>query len=181
MYTWQAYRQQALKRAIRLIQGWPTVTAIALTGSEATGSATAQSDIDLFIQVRPGRLWQTRLWLTIWLELLRLRRNSQRVAGAICLNWWGTEFWPGRQNRYPYRLLWQRVSSSEKVTASGLRLLHWIDDLDQRFAWLGNQIEGLTRALQIAKIRRHPLHSLPGGAVRYSDRELGFHPPKSLM
>ena len=103
------------------------------------------------------------------------------MAGAICLNWWGTEFWPGRQDRYPYRLLWQRVSSSEKVTTPGLRLLHLIDNLDQRFAWVGNQIERLARALQIAKIRRHPLHSLPGGAVRYSDRELGFHPPKTLM
>lgn len=154
------------------------MTAIALTGSEATGSATAESDIDLFIQVRPGRLWLTRFWLTLWLELLGLRRNSRRIAGAICLNWWGTEFWPGRQQQYPYRLLWERVSGSEKVTALGLRLLQLIDRLDQRFAWLGNQIEALLRTIQIAKLRRHPLHALPGGAVRYSDQELGFHPPK---
>ncbi|TSC66380.1 MAG: hypothetical protein CEO22_112 [Candidatus Berkelbacteria bacterium Gr01-1014_85] len=183
MYTWQTSRQQTLERAVKLIASYPTVTAIALTGSEATGRATAESDIDLFIQVRPGRLWQTRLWLTLWLEMKQLRRNHQRIAGAICLNWWGTEFWPGLQARYPYRLIWQRVPINEKAAtkqepALWVKLLWALDLFDQRSPWLGNQLERFWRWLQIAKIRRHPLTTAVGGAVRNSDQELGFHPPK---
>lgn len=66
----------------------PGVLAIYLTGSLAMHNAISSDDIDLFIIARPGRLWTTRLLLTLYTELLGLRRRPhvQSSPDQLCFN-----------------------------------------------------------------------------------------------
>lgn len=66
----------------------PFVKAIYLTGSLAMHNSTTHSDIDLFIITQEGRLWTTRLVLTIYTTLLGLRRypGSLKTQDKLCLN-----------------------------------------------------------------------------------------------
>jgi len=66
----------------------PGIMAIYLTGSLAMSNADAESDIDFMIIAKPGRLWSTRLLLTIFTTITGLRRtpSSTSNAGKLCLN-----------------------------------------------------------------------------------------------
>lgn len=66
----------------------PGILAIYLTGSLAMRNAVERDDLDLFIVTKNGRLWTTRLLLTLYVELLGLRRrpHSKRPANQLCLN-----------------------------------------------------------------------------------------------
>lgn len=76
----------------------PGVLAIYLTGSLAVSNSGPKSDIDLMVITHPGRLWTTRLFLTLYTTIRGWRRRApnvahrakwghpQSVAGKICLN-----------------------------------------------------------------------------------------------
>jgi len=66
----------------------PGILAIYLTGSLAVLNSPVSGDIDLMIITRPNKLWITRILLTLYTELLGLRRHprSQEASGKVCLN-----------------------------------------------------------------------------------------------
>ncbi len=76
----------------------PGVLAIYLTGSLAVSNSRSDSDIDLMIIAEPGRLWTTRLLLTLYTTFRGWRRRApnvahrakwgypQSIAGQLCLN-----------------------------------------------------------------------------------------------
>lgn len=80
-----------LKKAKMLssqLGNFPGILAIYLTGSLAMSNTDGRSDIDFMIITKPGKLWTTRLMLTIYTSLTRLRRTpqSRNHAGKLCLN-----------------------------------------------------------------------------------------------
>ncbi len=66
----------------------PFVLAIYVTGSLAMSNSDTNSDIDFMIITKDNRLWITRFLLTIFAELLGLRRrpHSTTISDKLCLN-----------------------------------------------------------------------------------------------
>lgn len=88
---WQNYshgfrRERLIKRYIGWIKNIPFVRGVGLAGSQAMGLAKQDSDIDLLLLARPGRLWLARLLVTIYFQLTGRRRYGSKVADRFCLN-----------------------------------------------------------------------------------------------
>lgn len=151
-------------RWAKIIGALPFVRKVSLTGSLAEGLGTEQSDIDLFVQVVPGRLYLTRLLVTLFAELFGVRRRADKIAGRICLNWFASFDGPLKQGR-PHQVLWQ-FEGSERLFEKLLS------------GRLGDKLEAITKIIQQKRFRADPRTLMPGSQVRFSDKELGFHPPK---
>lgn len=55
------------------------------------------SDIDLFIETLPGKLWTGRIFATLFFALLGVRRYGDKVRGRFCLSFFavvGADFGP---------------------------------------------------------------------------------------
>lgn len=76
------------RRAARLLRYLPSVRMVAVCNNAAYSNARAKSDIDLFIITAPGRVWWTRLWCVLLLQLAGLRRHGSRVADRCCLSFY---------------------------------------------------------------------------------------------
>lgn len=158
-----------LERAIKLIKLTPYTRAIILTGSMAEGRANESSDIDLFIQVKPGHLWLTRLLVTIIISLVGIRRTEHKIAGRICLNWFATFNAPQQQVGRVYKELWREAGETTWIK-------NCLEILVDYFNLIG--LEKIVKKIQIKRILNDPRTHLQGSQVRFNDTELGFHPPK---
>lgn len=78
-------KARSLAKQINKISG---VLAIYLTGSLAVNNSQEDDDIDLLIVTHRGKLWTTRLLLTLYTSYKGLRRTpkSNFHAGKLCLN-----------------------------------------------------------------------------------------------
>ncbi|HEY5714408.1 MAG TPA: nucleotidyltransferase domain-containing protein [Candidatus Gracilibacteria bacterium] len=81
----EVYKQKAQKWA-RVLGFIPTLEAVFLSGSLATGKATKDSDIDFFILTRPGTIWFTRFWVFFILKICGQLAKPHHHAGRICPN-----------------------------------------------------------------------------------------------
>lgn len=68
----------------------PFVEMVAVCNNLAYDNSTEQSDIDLFIVIKPGRMWLSRLWITLVLQFFGVRRYGEKVAGRFCLSFFVT-------------------------------------------------------------------------------------------
>ena len=69
----------------------PFVEMIAVCNNLAYDNPSEQSDIDLFIVVKPGRMWLARFIITIILHFYGVRRYGDKVAGRFCLSFFVTD------------------------------------------------------------------------------------------
>lgn len=76
------------QRAVRWLSAVPFVRMVAMSGSLAEGHTKPTSDLDLFIVVREGRLWLTRLLLLVASQILGRRRRywDSEAPDKLCLN-----------------------------------------------------------------------------------------------
>lgn len=149
----------------RIVGKLPFVERVSLTGSLAEGRQHRDSDIDFFVKVKHGRLYSTRLLVTTVVQLIGARRHGRAIAGKICLNWFATFDGPAIQGRV-HQVLWQRKGPE----------LNRIERLLS--GPFGDILEQLAKQFQQARFRRDPRTHEVGSQVRFSDQELGFHPPK---
>jgi hypothetical protein len=85
-------RFQARKyRRARLVARWLSLFSgirfVALANTTAWGYARDQSDIDFFIIVRKGCIWQARLWGVLPFKLLGWLPGPREKADAVCLSY----------------------------------------------------------------------------------------------
>lgn len=153
------------EKGLNIIRRLPFTRAVSLTGSYAENRATNQSDIDFFVEITPGHLWLGRFLVTAALQIAGIRRTDHKIAGKICLNWFATHNAPALQKRRVYSELWREVKPPKA------KLI--IERLSA-----ASTLENMARRLQVKRILSDRRTHQPGSQVRYSDQELGFHPPK---
>ncbi|OPL12048.1 MAG: hypothetical protein AVO34_02230 [Firmicutes bacterium ML8_F2] len=85
----QKLADQRWKKArwtIKLIQNIPFIRLVMLSGSLAMNNPRKESDIDLLIVTRAGRIWTCRALTTLFIHLLGRRRHGQLTENRFCLN-----------------------------------------------------------------------------------------------
>lgn len=77
-----------VKKIISRLSFIPTISFVGLTGALAMNNSDKKDDIDLFVIVKKGTLWTTRLILLIVLQIsgYRRAREDKKVENKICLN-----------------------------------------------------------------------------------------------
>jgi hypothetical protein len=76
------------KKAVHFLKLIPSIKLIAITGALTMNNSGQHDDIDLMIITQTHRLWLTRLFSILLLELLHLRRRpkAKTLTNKICLN-----------------------------------------------------------------------------------------------
>lgn len=80
-----------LKKLVRWLALVPFLRMVAVTGSLTAYNTKLESDFDLLIVAKAGRLWLTRTFVTALTALLGARRHDQITKDRICLNCYLTE------------------------------------------------------------------------------------------
>ncbi|MFA6427867.1 MAG: hypothetical protein WCW16_05545 [Candidatus Magasanikbacteria bacterium] len=79
-------KMQIAKRGIKKLRWIPFVRAVCVCNTVALGTAVEESDVDIFVIARKGRIWFVRFWSTLILKLFRLRTSKGNMKNKICLS-----------------------------------------------------------------------------------------------
>jgi hypothetical protein len=69
-----------------VLQSVPFVKMICVCNNLSFGVVDDESDIDLFVVAKKGRLFLARCFITFFLNVLGVRRTGDKVAGMFCLS-----------------------------------------------------------------------------------------------
>ncbi len=75
-----------VKKIAKVLQAVPFLEMVGVTGSLSIDNAKPESDLDLLIILKPGRLWLSRLTATAFLTIFRWRRHHEKTKDRVCLN-----------------------------------------------------------------------------------------------
>lgn len=76
------------KRAVKLIRFVPFLRAVFVCNTVAAGTATSESDIDVFIIAQKNHLWTVRFFTNLVLFIFGLRRHGDKITDRICLSFY---------------------------------------------------------------------------------------------
>ncbi|MBI3115587.1 MAG: hypothetical protein HYZ09_03825 [Candidatus Kerfeldbacteria bacterium] len=79
------------RRAARWLQTVPFFRYLAVCNTVAINNGKPESDVDVFIVARRGRLWLTRALVTAVVQSLGLRRHGTKIANRVCLSFFVTD------------------------------------------------------------------------------------------
>lgn len=85
-YHYGVAREQKIKRLNQFVQYLPFIRGLGLVGSQALGQYKAESDIDVLIFVEHGYMWLGRTVITLYFQLLGVRRHGTYIPNRFCLN-----------------------------------------------------------------------------------------------
>lgn len=85
----QKYKK--VKWILRFISFLPFVRLIMLSGSMGLGNPLKESDIDLLVIAKHGRIWTTRAILTFFTLLFGAYRHTGKTQNRLCLNHYITD------------------------------------------------------------------------------------------
>jgi len=75
-----------VKKYMRYLKWIPSLRMVGVCNNLAFGDIDGQSDIDLFVIAKKGRLFTVRLFVTVILYFLGVRRHGNKIAGRFCLS-----------------------------------------------------------------------------------------------
>lgn len=91
----------------------PGIKAVFICNTVAFRATNRLSDIDLFIISEENLLWTSRVLLSLFLEILGLRRSGEKIAKKFCLSFFASEkgamnlkHLQIKENQDPYLALW---------------------------------------------------------------------------
>ncbi|HCU70611.1 MAG TPA: hypothetical protein DIC35_02515 [Candidatus Moranbacteria bacterium] len=187
----------------RVIRFVPYVRMIAIAGRLATKSAEKNSDLDLLIAVKHGKVFTCRLLVTIIVHLLGKRRHNNKIKDRICLNHFiTTKFTISARDMFSsheYCFLkpifdndsFMRFhNSNDWIQNYRPNFSHSSDNIsiikDSRLSRLirrigektlqSDLIENILGNWQKKKIKNNPKSQTIGGLIISSDEELAFWP-----
>lgn len=151
------------KKIFWLMQITPFLKGIFISGSLALGNSRKDSDIDLIIVAKKGRIWTVRTFVTILTSLLFAKRHGNVTKDMICLNHYVTD----GSLKIPFESLYNAQSYIHLVNL----YRHTKDfELFRKFQnennWIGNYVENYKSSeLGSARsIRRNTFFSLVSAA-----------------
>ncbi|MEK9151158.1 MAG: hypothetical protein AAB547_00835 [Patescibacteria group bacterium] len=194
-----------MRRLARLLAYVPYLRMLGATGSLAMKHGERESDWDMFVVLRSGKIWTGRTLLTGFLHLIGKRRHGDRVRDRACLNYFVTDdnleigtkdMFSAHEYRFFIPLLNFRLFQVFELKN------RWIRDYRSNFAlttlpslwtvpeslWARRMQGALERVLgfldierwlaswQKEKIRRNPKTALEGSLIEAHDRALIFLP-----
>lgn len=80
-----------VKKIVPLLQMVPFVQMVAVCNTLAFNNPNKESDIDLFIVVKHGRLMLARMLSTILFSILGVRRHGSKITERFCLSFYVTD------------------------------------------------------------------------------------------
>ncbi len=85
---WIEKKMKIAKRGIKKLFAIPFVRAVFVCNTVAMGTADKDSDIDILIIARKGRIFLVRVLSVLVLSLFRLRRTKKKINNKICLSFY---------------------------------------------------------------------------------------------
>lgn len=79
-----------LRKVVQFLRFIPFVRMILVTGRISMKNAEQESDWDLLVVLKGGRIWTGRTLVTIFTHLLGKRRYGRKVEDRVCLNYFLT-------------------------------------------------------------------------------------------
>jgi len=80
-----------MRRLARVLACVPYLRMLGATGSLAMKNGVKESDWDMFVVLRSGKIWIGRTLLTGFLHLIGKRRHGRKIQDRACLNYFVTE------------------------------------------------------------------------------------------
>jgi len=120
------------KRIIRFLQLIPYIRMVAVSGSLAMNNAKEESDIDLLIIAKSGRIWTCRAFTTLFIHIIGQRRHGNLTKNRFCLNHYITDQslkipWQSLYNAQTYAhlvLVWERKGLYKKFQKAN----QWVNE-----------------------------------------------------
>ena len=85
------WKWKKARKIFRIMQVTPFLKMVLVSGSLAMGNSKNESDIDLIITAKKGRIWTVRTFVTLLTSVLGVRRHSNVTKNKICLNHYITD------------------------------------------------------------------------------------------
>ena len=197
--------KEALK-AVRWLKLIPYIKLIFASGSLALNNTAKESDLDILIVVKAGRIWLARFSTVLLLGFLGMRRKRhQRIApDKICLNHFITDksLYIPRKSIYTAQLYARLVPvfGEENLVDKFYQANLWIKEYIPKFSIksqlsifnpqnfikkigekifdtkFGGWLESILRSYQLRRIKNYHLTYKPGGRIKADDESLEFHP-----
>lgn len=101
-------------RGIKKISRVPFVKAVFVCNTLGYGVVEENSDIDVFIVVKKGRLFIARALATLYLSFVRMRRTKKRIKNKICLSFYIAD---------------DNLNLAKTAIENDIYLIYWLDTL----------------------------------------------------
>jgi predicted nucleotidyltransferase len=85
-YLYGIKREKLIRKFARGLRHLPFVRGVALGGSQALGKQKPGSDMDLLIITDPRFMWLARTVVSVYFQVLGVRRYKNKTANRFCLN-----------------------------------------------------------------------------------------------
>lgn len=142
-----------------LLMRIPGIVGVAVCNSLAWHATTKESDIDLFIVTRPGKIWTSRLFATLPLRLLGMR-PGEAIQDPLCLSFFVDE------NSFAFASL--REGEEDWYLAYWCASLLWIggaQSLSKKFfaqnEWMQHVLPNACPTRPVSSLRSEGLLRLP--------------------
>lgn len=175
-----------------------------VSGSLALNNAKKNSDVDLLLVSKSGRIWTCRFFALLFLAAFGVLRRGNKVAGRFCLNHFITDATLEIKNQSLYNAqtygnLVPFIVRDKKVWAEFWKKNDWLKNYIFNFnppspevvnfhtvyskdaksgglSGFGNLAEKFFAFLQKRRIEKDPRTKKAGGRVVADDSRLEFHP-----